>query len=302
MHILADPPPLPDTVPKAVATVVSRLLAKEPDERYADARDARRALSAAYTLPSKVTGVVGFAAVARDEPTDPPMPMAAPDSSAALLQAQAQAPTAAQSMASTRAEPLPPLPSDDSAELFVRSGGTVLAPPSGQAAASTSHGSMPMPMPGAAASMSHASVPIVPVSPSGPRFDPLAMSSPGLPVMGPGMHGSGGHPHSGVYGMLPPAGARRSTGPRTSTIVIVVLVLVTWVLIGLVWWTSRDDGRAGPGAAPAPAPSAGGLYRFAGDQAPAAGTPGASGAATVSPSDAKSDAKKPKKPKHDDGD
>lgn len=121
------------------------------------------------------------------------------------------------------------------------------------------------------------------------------MSSPGLPVMGPGMHVSGAHPHSGVYGVLPPPATRRGTGPRTGTIVIVVLVLVTWILIGVVWWTSRDDGRAGPGGA-APASAPGGVYRFADDQAPT------SPPAPVSPAAQSSDTKdtkgkKPKKPK-----
>jgi eukaryotic-like serine/threonine-protein kinase len=302
MQILAEPPPLPDTVPKSLADFVLKLLAKEPDDRYADAREARRALAAAYTLPSKITGVVGLAAVARDEPTEPPA------MAAAELQAQ-RAPTSAQAAADTPAEPV----ATGDAELFVRSGGTVLAPPTSApasshgglpipaplpgAAASMSHGSMPIPapMPGAAASMSYGAVPVVPAS--APHVDPFAVSSHGLPVMGPGMYSSGAHPRSGVYAAMPGPTARRGSGRRNGTILVVAGVLITWVIIGIVWLASRDDGRPGPSGA---SPPADGLYRFADEDSagsPAAGTPGASGAAAEG-----KNPKKIKKPKRDDDD
>jgi hypothetical protein len=315
MQILADPPPLPDTVPRALATVVEKLLAKEPHDRYADAREARRALTAAYTLPSKITGVVGLAAVALDEPTDPSLVLPV----AGLMAAQARVPTGVE-MRDELA------PASDASDLFARSGGTVLAPPLGQgnaptpipgAAASTSqgvmllpmtsatssmsHGAMagPGPMTSAAASLSHGSVPIVPPSSSTPHFDPLAVSSPGLPAMGPGLYSSGAHPRSGSYGAIP---TRRAAGRSTGTI-IVVFVLVTWVAIGALWWWSRDDARtepeegAAPGATPAKGPAADGLYRFADDAAPAGASDPSPGGAAGPPGETKKP-KKIKKPKH----
>jgi serine/threonine protein kinase len=346
MQILADPPPLPDTVPKAVAAVVNRLLAKEPDERYADAREARRALAAAYKLPSKITGLVGLAAVPVDETTEPPEE---PEPSAAQQQeqAQAQAPTVVQAWAAPRAEPTPGGPSEPSPEPepFARSGGTVLAPPTGHgvvplpvpsasasashgaslgpgaAAASFSHGASPMPtpMPGASASFSHGASPMpMPASASfshgaapivhpghGAPFDPLSVSSPGLPVMGPGLYGSGAHPHSGAYPVAP--GARRDAGRRTGTIVVIAVIVVAWVILAIAWWASRDDEPGGPGG-PTPAPAAKGIYRFT-DEAPATGTPqtgtpvgtpagaggsAAEGATAPPPAEAKGQ-KKPKK-------
>jgi serine/threonine protein kinase len=315
MQILSDPPPLPETVPKAVADLVLKLLAKEPPDRYADAREARRALAAAYTLPSKITGVVGLAAIASDEPTGPVVlePLATAGAELAeLAEVQAQrAPTSSQVAAETRAESA----SSEGAELFVRSGGTVLAPPT--SAASSSHGSMPIPAPvhaagsshggmpipassyGAAASLSHGSVPIAPTIGSAPSFDPMAMSSPGLPVMGPGAYASGAHPRSGSYAAMPAPGGRRGAGPRMSTIVVVVLLLLVWI----AWWASRDDEKPGPSSppSPSPAPAAGagadGLYRFAEELS--AGTPEP---ARPPPTAGKKPNKKIKKPKRDDDD
>jgi serine/threonine protein kinase len=340
MQILSDPPPLPETVPKAVADLVLRLLAKEPPDRYPDAREARRALAAAYKLPSKITGVVGLAAIASDEPTGPVVlePLAAAGASPAEVHAQ-RAPTSSQDAAETRAEPA----SGEGAELFVRSGGTVLAPPTSAAssshgsmpipgpvhAAASSHGSMPIPGPvhagsshggmpipgpvhagsshggmpilaspyGAAASLSHGAVPIAPASGSPPSFDPMAVSSPGLPVLGPGAYASGAHPRSGSSAAMSAPGMRRGSGPRTSTIVVVVLLLLVWFL-WIAWWASRDDEQPAPPSppSPSPAPAADGLYRFAEELS--AGTP-----EPARPPAA--EGKKPKtikKPKRDDDD
>jgi serine/threonine protein kinase len=308
MHILADPPPLPDTVPRAVVAVVAKLLAKDPGDRYPDAREARRALAAAYKLPAKITGLVGFAPVATDAADSsadssgigiiPDLaalgPNASTDPATRALdpaQAQARAPTAPADLAATRAEPAP--------ELFVRSGGTVLAPPTHPpdpaAAASTSRGAMPMhdasmshgamPMHDASmshgvmpmhdASMSHGAVPIAAPHPGAPRYDPLAMSSPALPVMGPGLHASGAYVPA-PYGAVPPT-SHPAAGRRNGTAIVVVLVVVTWIAIALVWLASRSSGapKGGPTtAAPAPSAPAGGVYRFADGPAPAAaGTP-----------------------------
>jgi hypothetical protein len=327
MHILADPPPLPDTVPKDLAAVVDKLLGKEPPDRYADAREARRALASAYALPSKITGVVGLAAVAHDDPTDPPMVM--PVMVAGPPGAEARAPTGAQAGSETPAEPWSP---SDASDLFVRSGGTMLAPPSGLGSAptSTSQGVMPVPVPSSASSTSQGvmllpmsssaqmsrgamsvpmssaasslglgSVPIVPASASTPPFDPLAVSSPGLPAVGPGLYGSGAHPRSGIYGAMPPNEVRR----RSGTAIVVVLLLVTWVAIGVVWWASRDSARPGPtGITPAAGPAAEGRYRFADDADPAKASDSspvsAPDAVAWPPGDTKKH-KKLKKPKHD---
>jgi hypothetical protein len=122
------------------------------------------------------------------------------------------------------------------------------------------------------------------------------MSSPGLPVMGPGAYVSGAHPRSGSYAAMPAPGGRRGTGPRTSTIVVVVLLLLVW-FVWIAWWVGHDDEQPGP-SSPSPAPAgapatapgagAGGLYRFADQPSPP-------------PGDAKK-AKPIKKPKRDDDD
>jgi eukaryotic-like serine/threonine-protein kinase len=257
MHILADPPPLPDTVPPSVTAVVQKLLSKEPADRYADAREARRALAAAYALPAKITGAIGMSAIAQNAATDPtPAPAAVP---------QVLSPTAEQALAATRAEPAP----SDTPELFVRSGGTVLAPPTGP-------GAMPTPMPNAAASMSHGAMPM-----------PNAAASMS--------HGSGVQPWSSAYAARSPP-PQRAAGRRTGTVVVVVLLLVTWTAIAAVWLAGRDDGPS-PGAAAAPAA---GVYRFAESES-GVGTPKASAADSTAPTpdDAKDakDTKKPKKPK-----
>ncbi|MEM7153528.1 MAG: protein kinase [Myxococcota bacterium] len=44
MHILRDPPPLPDTIPPSIVAVVMKLLAKEAEDRYLTAREAQAAL------------------------------------------------------------------------------------------------------------------------------------------------------------------------------------------------------------------------------------------------------------------
>ena len=55
-HVLADPPPLPSTVPAPVAAVVMRMLAKEPEYRYDNAAAAADALRyAAYGTPTHHT-------------------------------------------------------------------------------------------------------------------------------------------------------------------------------------------------------------------------------------------------------
>jgi hypothetical protein len=217
---------------------------------------------------------------------------------------QVRAPTAAEGMEATRAEPgLPPVAAEPAPALFVRSGGTVLAPPHEAApmpmptpmpgaAASMSHGAMPMAtsMPGAAASMSHGSVPIVPPASGVARFDPLGVSSPGLPAMGPAAYASGAHPHTGAYAPLP--GPRRSEGRRAGLVIVVALLVVTWIVIGAMWLSSRNEAIDAAPAAPAPAPTGagdgpGGLYRFADDPDPAP----AVGGPVVLPTDAAGETK-----------
>jgi serine/threonine protein kinase len=49
MHILADPPPLPEHVPAPIAEVVMRLLQKRPVDRFGSAKETEDALQAAAT-------------------------------------------------------------------------------------------------------------------------------------------------------------------------------------------------------------------------------------------------------------
>ena len=81
--------------------------------------------------------------------------------------------------------------------------------------------------------------------------------------------------------------------------IIVVLVLLTWIVAGAAWWSSRDGDRPGPtGTTPATGPAAGGLYRFADETAPAG--PSDSSPGPLEAKEAKEAKKpKPKKPKHD---
>ena len=58
MHMLADPPPLPEGVPAAVGVVIAKMLAKSPGERYASAREARAELEAAIAAPAAIEGSV----------------------------------------------------------------------------------------------------------------------------------------------------------------------------------------------------------------------------------------------------
>jgi hypothetical protein len=52
MHVLVPPPPLPATVPPALAAVVMRLLAKSRADRFASATDTMAALAAARARPT----------------------------------------------------------------------------------------------------------------------------------------------------------------------------------------------------------------------------------------------------------
>src|SRR5690606_13796739 len=51
------PPPLPDSVPPRLARVVSMMMAKSRDQRYPDARSARKALQAVQAMLAELAGV-----------------------------------------------------------------------------------------------------------------------------------------------------------------------------------------------------------------------------------------------------
>jgi serine/threonine protein kinase len=82
MHVLADVPPLPVSVPPAIAAVVTRLLAKSPAERFASARDVIDALEAAMRVrpepPRAVAPPAPRVAVASPMPPAGP-PLRLPD-------------------------------------------------------------------------------------------------------------------------------------------------------------------------------------------------------------------------------
>jgi hypothetical protein len=70
MQLIADPAPLPETVPSALGAVVMRLLEKSPKDRYASARETREALDAAERVKPSSATVTGIApgAVAKVAP------------------------------------------------------------------------------------------------------------------------------------------------------------------------------------------------------------------------------------------
>ncbi len=73
MQLLAEPPPLPESVPEAVRAVVARLLAKAAKDRFESARQARTALEQAIaTRPATRGGVVFMAAISDAEPEERP--------------------------------------------------------------------------------------------------------------------------------------------------------------------------------------------------------------------------------------
>jgi serine/threonine-protein kinase len=70
-HLQEPPPPLPSTTPPALATVVERALAKEPNKRYADAREMADAVAAALGSAPAPVATAGARAVPRS-PESPP--------------------------------------------------------------------------------------------------------------------------------------------------------------------------------------------------------------------------------------
>lgn len=59
MHLIADPPPLPESVPAHLRAVVARLLEKSPGDRFASAREVRDALEAPAPAPVLAPAVRG---------------------------------------------------------------------------------------------------------------------------------------------------------------------------------------------------------------------------------------------------
>src|SRR5690606_28629978 len=57
MQVTVDPPPLPDSIPPRLVRVVSMMMAKARDERYPDARSARKALQAVQARLPEDAGV-----------------------------------------------------------------------------------------------------------------------------------------------------------------------------------------------------------------------------------------------------
>lgn len=70
MHLIADPPALPDDVPAALRDAVAKLLAKSPGDRPASAREARELLARALTRPPAPPPMIESA----PPPTTPPLP------------------------------------------------------------------------------------------------------------------------------------------------------------------------------------------------------------------------------------
>lgn len=103
-HLHDPPPPLPPAVPTALADVVARALAKDPDDRYPSAGDLGRAMQAAVGLAVSVpaqerivaTGAAAPAGVEPpvDEPTvDSPTPAASEPASLAATNVLPRHPT-----------------------------------------------------------------------------------------------------------------------------------------------------------------------------------------------------------------
>jgi hypothetical protein len=78
-HMLAEPPPLPDTIPTPVREVVAKLLAKAAADRYATARDARDALQEAIaSRAARSRGDLVFLPAITDEGEASPPPAEKP--------------------------------------------------------------------------------------------------------------------------------------------------------------------------------------------------------------------------------
>jgi eukaryotic-like serine/threonine-protein kinase len=73
MHMLSDPPPLPDEVPAAIGAVVNKLLAKVPGDRHGSAKEAREALEAAVDAASAPSEAVEQPLVASLNAPAPPL-------------------------------------------------------------------------------------------------------------------------------------------------------------------------------------------------------------------------------------
>jgi hypothetical protein len=203
MHILTDPPPLPDMVPGPLAAVIGKLLGKEPHERYATAREARRALVAAAageaaSTPSS-SGAMPSPLVAA-APAEPAIGLDAPGGPAPDVVAAADSAPAASESA-----------------LFVRSGGTVVA------SGSESHG-------------------VAPAGAGAARFDPFAAAAGPLPGAIPfgaaPLEMPVPPPHSGRHRIAPTP--RRDAG-RRGGLVLLVVVLAFGVWAVLAWAWMRDD-------------------------------------------------------------
>jgi hypothetical protein len=206
MQILTDPPPLPETVPRPLADVVLKLLGKEPHERYATARDARRALVAA------AAGEVAPSASSSSGEVPSPIVADAPAEPATMLDAPAAAaPAVVAAPAAAAPAPVATGPEASASALLVSSGSTVLA------SASMSHGVAP------------ASAGIAP-------FAPLPVHSGPVPVSAPL---GGPSPHSGSYGLAP--APRRDAGWRGVYFLLILLGISFTVWAVLAWAWTRDD-------------------------------------------------------------
>ena len=182
MHILADPPPLPDTIPAPVAQVVSRLLAKEPGERYADAHEARCALAASLGAGAEESAVGAVAAMgaagtasAAASGARPPDVATEPKPAPTAAERLAEAATESLAVVDTRAEPMSGAPEP---VVPVRSGGTVLADGSTSPGAPAPMASSPVPP--AAASRVASPLPGAPLPGTPLPGAPL----PGAPLLG----------------------------------------------------------------------------------------------------------------------
>jgi hypothetical protein len=204
MQILTDPPPLPDTVPRPLADVVMKLLGKEPDERYATARDARRALVAAAT-----GGVGASASTSSGEQPSPSVADAPADPATVREAPAASAPDVVAVPASAAHAPDVTGPEASASSLLVRSGGTVMA----------------------SASMSHG---VAPASAGIARLEPLPLHSGPVPVFAPL-----GPQHSGSYGLAP--APRRDAGRRGVLFLLLLLGISFTVWAVLAWAWTRDD-------------------------------------------------------------
>jgi serine/threonine protein kinase len=104
MHVLADVPPLPDTIAPGVRAVIMRLLEKSPNDRFASAREVIDALESAMRMPVPIPAPPPEPSLPAPSPPAPSLPAPPPPAPSLAL---ASPPVAVVAVAAPRSNPRP---------------------------------------------------------------------------------------------------------------------------------------------------------------------------------------------------